>query len=267
MNKVLLPALVIFISSCSVNSKITHNSTSRSITSLDYSLNALLWQQRSGEYRALCYQAFNTARVQLDEILQQHSAAKPLALVTDIDESILDNSPEQANDLMNKTTYTEESWIDWTDKAIAKALPGAVEFFNYANSKGVNCFYISNRRPIEKETSIKNLRQAGFPQADSIHVMMKGESSDKEGRRELVSKDYTIVMLIGDNLNDFDKQFYKQNAVTRSSLADSSKQLFGTKFIVLPNPLYGDWESAIWNGEKISAKEALKRKKDALITY
>jgi len=97
--------------------------------------------------------------------------------------------------------------------------------------------------------------------------MMKGESSDKEGRRALVSKDYTIVMLIGDNLNDFDKQFYKQNAVTRSNLADSSKQLFGTKFIVLPNPLYGDWESAIWNGEKISAKEALKRKKDALITY
>ena len=154
MNKILSLTLVIFISSCASNSKITHNSTSRSITSLDYSLNALLWQQRSGEYRALCYQAFNTARVQLDEILKQNSFAKPLALVTDIDESILDNSPQQATDLLNKTTYTEESWIDWTNKAIAKALPGAVEFFNYANSKGINCFYISNRRPVEKESSM-----------------------------------------------------------------------------------------------------------------
>src|SRR5689334_11383022 len=168
-------ALIAFISSCSVNSKITHNSTSRSITSLDYSLNAMIWQQRSGEYRALCYQAFHTAKFQLDEILQRNNSAKPMALVTDIDESILDNSPQQAKDLLNKTTYTEESWIDWTNKAIAKALPGAVEFFNYANSKGISCFYISNRRPIEKETSIKNLKEAGFPQADSIHVMMKGE--------------------------------------------------------------------------------------------
>lgn len=260
-------AIVISVSSCAVNSKITHNSTSRSITSLDYSLNALLWQQRSGEYRALCYQAFNTAKVQLDEILLKNNSSKPLALITDIDESILDNSPQQAKDLLNKTTYTEESWIDWTNKAIAKALPGAVEFFNYAKSKGVNCFYISNRRPVEKETSIKNLTDAGFPQADSIHVMMKGESSDKEGRRQSVSKDYTIVMLIGDNLNDFDKQFYKQDATTRSNLTDSNKQLFGTKFIILPNPLYGDWESAIWNGEKITPKEALKRKKSGLVTY
>lgn len=260
-------ALIAFISSCSVNSKITHNSTSRSITSLDYSLNAMIWQQRSGEYRALCYQAFHTAKFQLDEILQRNNSTKPMALVTDIDESILDNSPQQAKDLLNKTTYTEESWIDWTNKAIAKALPGAVEFFNYANSKGISCFYISNRRPIEKETSIKNLKEAGFPQADSIHVMMKGESSDKEGRRQLVGKTYNIIMLIGDNLNDFDKQFYKQDAATRCNLTDSSRQLFGTKFIILPNPLYGDWESALWNGEKISPKEALKRKKAALITY
>jgi len=267
MNKVFTVALVISISSCSSISTITHNSTSRSITSLDYSLNALVWQQRSGEYRALCYQAFNTAKFELDQILRQNNSTKPLALVTDIDESILDNSPQQAKDLLNKTTYTEESWIDWTNKAIAKALPGAVEFFNYANGKGISCFYISNRRPIEKESSIKNLKDAGFPMADSIHVMMKGESSDKEGRRQLVSKDYNIVMLVGDNLNDFDKQFYKQDAVTRSNRTDSIMQLFGTKFIILPNPLYGDWESALWNGEKISAKEALKRKKNALITY
>src|SRR5215510_9572756 len=129
MNKILSLTLIIFISSCASNSKITHNSTSRSITSLDYSLNAVVWQQRSGEYRALCYQAFNTAKVQLDEVLQKNNSSKPLALVTDIDESILDNSPQQAKDLLNKTTYTEESWIDWTNKATAKALPGAVQFF------------------------------------------------------------------------------------------------------------------------------------------
>src|SRR6187402_1774139 len=56
---------------------------------------ALLYQQRAAEYKALCFQAYNLAKVRLDAALKQRHK-KPLAVVTDIDETILDNSPYDA---------------------------------------------------------------------------------------------------------------------------------------------------------------------------
>src|SRR3982751_342333 len=87
---------------------VTHTSNSRSITTLDYSLNAVLWQQRSGEYKALCYQAFAVAKYRLSEKIALHRKDEmPLAIVTDIDETVLDNSPQQASDILHHRTYTE----------------------------------------------------------------------------------------------------------------------------------------------------------------
>jgi 5'-nucleotidase (lipoprotein e(P4) family) len=247
---------------------ITHNSTSRSITSLDYSLNAVLWQQHSGEYKALCYQAFALAKIRLMEKITAHKKDKaPLAIVTDIDETVLDNSPQQANDIVHNTTYTEGSWKDWTSKAQATALPGAVQFFQWADKMGIQCFYVSNRRPEERDASIRNLRLAGFPQADTLHVQMKDSTSDKEPRRVVIRTKYTIAMLLGDNLNDFDSMFYKQSSSVRCKLVQDNSNLFGDLFIMLPNAIYGDWESAIWNGKKPTPAEADKLKYEALKTY
>jgi 5'-nucleotidase (lipoprotein e(P4) family) len=247
---------------------ITHKSRSRSITTLDYSLNAILWQQHSGEYRALCYQAFALAKMQLSEAVRQNSeAGKPLAIVTDIDESILDNSPQQAQDLLDHTTYTEKSWKNWTAKGSAKALPGAVPFFQYAAQNGVQIFYISNRSQDELGATIQNMQTAGFPLADAQHVLMKAESSDKEPRRLTIAQTHQIVMLVGDNLNDFDRMFYKQNADRRSQLVADHQTLFGTKFIILPNAIYGDWESALWAGQSVTPKEADDLKHKALQGY
>lgn len=247
---------------------ITHKSTSRSITTLDYSLNAVLWQQHSGEYRALCYQAFALAKLQLAETLRNNpTPAKPLAIITDIDESILDNSPQQAQDLLNHTTYTEKSWKAWTAKASAKPLPGAVDFFQYAAQNGVQIFYISNRSQDEQTATIQNMQTAGFPQTDIQHVIMKAESSDKEPRRQAVAETHQIVMLVGDNLNDFDRMFYQQDADRRCQLVADQHERFGTTFIILPNALYGDWESALWNGQKLTPAEADARKHSALQGY
>ncbi len=247
---------------------ITHNSSSRSITSLDYSLNAVLWQQRSGEYKALCYQAFSIAKMRLTEKIGLHKKdEQPLAIITDIDETILDNSPQQASDILHHRIYTEANWKDWTSKAVAGPLPGSVAFFQYADKMGVQCFYVSNRRPEERDATIKNLVEAGFPQADTLHVMMKDTTTDKEYRRSRINQQYTIALLIGDNLNDFDRMFYKQPFYTRSNLVNDNSQLFGDIFIILPNAMYGDWESAIWNGKKITPAEADKLKHEALSEY
>jgi 5'-nucleotidase (lipoprotein e(P4) family) len=266
---ILLTALVITLSACTNKAtKVLHQSTSRSVTSLDYGLNSVLWHQRSGEYRALCYQAFALAKLQMQEMIRQKPASsKPLAVITDIDESVLDNSPQQAHDLLHHQLYTPESWKAWTALARAKALPGAVEFFQFAHQNGVQVFYISNRNADELEATIQNLKQAGFPQADAQHVVMKGAFSDKEPRRLVVAEKHEIAMLVGDNLNDFDKSFYQQDAAKRSALVDANRQQFGTRFIILPNTIYGDWESAIWNARPVSPNEADRLKHEALENY
>ena len=246
----------------------THKCSSRSITSLEYSFNAILWQQRSGEYKALCYQAFSLAKFRLQEkIALRKSVGEKLAIVTDIDETVLDNSPQQAADILHHTTYTEKSWLDWTSHAEAGDIPGAVAFFQWADKMGVQCFYVSNRSAQERDVTIKNLLLRGFPQADTLHVIMKDTSSDKEPRREKIRQQYTIALLLGDNLNDFDKMFYKQSWFTRNNLVRDNKDLFGDIFIILPNPVYGDWESAIWEYKNITPAEADKSKHDALYTF
>jgi 5'-nucleotidase (lipoprotein e(P4) family) len=230
-------------------------------------VNGTLWQQQAGEYKALCYQAFNLARLRLQEILVTNKDSMPLAIITDVDETVLDNSPSAAHDILNGHTFADSSWNPWVDLATAKAMPGAVEFFNYAAQHGVQCFYITNRKEVQKAATMKNLQQQGFPQVDSMHVMMKGTVSDKEPRRLEVAKRYNIVLLLGDNLNDFDDLFYDKPATERNANVDKAQAFFGSKYIVLPNATYGDWENALWHGQKPSAEEKDKVKWSWLSGY
>ena len=232
-----------------------------------YNVTGTLWQQQSGEYKALCYQAFNLARLRLQEILMTNKDSMPMAIITDVDETILDNIPSAAKDILNGRTYNDSAWKIWVNLAIAKAMPGAVEFFNYAAQHGVQCFYITNRREDQKAATMRNLRQQGFPQVDSMHVMMKGSTSDKETRRMVVAKKYNVVLLLGDNLNDFDDLFFEKFITDRNANVDKMQSVFGSKYIVLPNATYGDWENALWQGQKPTAEERDKIKWSWLIGY
>ena len=233
-----------------------------------YNLSGILWQQQSGEYKALCYQAYNLARLRLEEILRTNKDSLPLAIVTDVDETVLDNSIGAAKDILNGRTYGDSTWRLWVDYAKAPAMPGAVEFFNYAAQHGVQCFYITNRKEAEKTSTMKNLKEQGFPQVDEMHVMMKqGSVSDKEPRRQEVARKYNIVLLMGDNLNDFDDLFFDKPTAERNANVDKSQSFFGSKYIVLPNATYGDWENALWHGRKLTAEEKYTVKWASLIGY
>lgn len=232
-----------------------------------YNVNGTLWQQKSGEYKALCYQAFYIARLRLQEILLTNKDSMPLAVITDVDETVLDNSPSAAKDILNGRTYNDSAWKIWVDLAKANAMPGAVEFFNYAAQHGVQCFYITNRKEDQKAATMRNLQQQGFPQVDSLHMMMKGPSGDKEPRRSVVAKKYNVVLLLGDNLNDFDDLFFEKFVTERNANVDKVQSLFGSKYIVLPNATYGDWENALWQGQKLSAEEKDKVKWGWLTGY
>ncbi len=261
MTRKIFVILALFISLCS-SAQVTDHKPAQ------YNVNGILWQQQSGEYKALCYQAFNLARLRLEEILRTNKDSMPLAVITDVDETILDNGMSAATDILNGRTYNDSAWRVWVDMAIAKAIPGSVEFFNFAAQHGVQCFYITNRKEAEKEATMRNLQLQGFPQVDATHMMVRqGSVSDKEPRRREVALKYNVVLLLGDNLNDFDDLFFDKATAERNSNVDKSQSFFGSKYIVLPNASYGDWEGAMWQGKKLSAEEKDKVKWSMLIGY
>lgn len=231
--------------SCVAQRKITTNQPAPSLVTQG-PLWGAVWQQKASEYKALCFQAYNTARLQLDILLkEQHS--KPLAVVTDIDETVLDNSPYQVHSALRNEEYTDASWIEWTKRVDCDTVPGGLSFFQYAKSKGVSVFYITNRLEEERPQTLKELQRWNFPDATNDHLILKTAGSGKGPRRDKISENYEIVMLFGDNLSDFSSVFDKKAQTERDDQTRNNAAMFGSKFIVLPNIMYGDWEGALYN--------------------
>ncbi len=220
------------------------------------------WIQRSAEYDALCLQAYNSATDYLHEMVKQ-KGSKPWAIVTDIDETIVDNTPVSVSQALKGEDYTQDSWDEWCDKGKAKALAGAVEFFKEADRLGVQIFYISNRVETNRVGTLKNMRLLGLPQAENNHLLLRTTTSDKSERRSLVLKDYNIMILLGDALGDFDHLFDTKDEAVRKAGVKSNAKHFGSRFIVLPNPNYGAWEKAM-NGGYPPLKEKDKILKEIL---
>jgi 5'-nucleotidase (lipoprotein e(P4) family) len=231
----------------------------------EQSVLALNWVQTSAEFRALSYQSYNLAKMNLDRFLASYSGSKPVAVITDMDETITDNSAYQAWLIGQDFGYSSKTWGPWIAAAQAKDIPGAVEFFNYAKRKGVETFYITNTKKDFSEGAQKKLTALGFPYVDDKHMLFRVKTSDKQARRDTVAKDYEIALLLGDNLNDFLSVFRKKPIDVRSAEVDKIKDEWGKKFIVFPNPLYGDWEGAIYKGNwGASAAEKDQMRKDHL---
>ncbi len=216
------------------------------LTSSDHLTMAVLYQQTAAEYRALCYQAFNVAKYQLDQNLRIMGLQKQQAIVLDIDETVLDNSPYEAKCILENVSYPDY-WDEWMNASNAKPVPGALEFLKYAQSKGIEVYYITNRKEKYREQTLKNLKSLDFPFAQNDHLFMKTDESSKKARRDFVSETRKIILLIGDNLNDFANVFEKKNITERFELVDEMKTEFGKQFIVLPNAMYGAWEGALYD--------------------
>ena len=231
----------------------------------DYKIQAQVWTQNSAEYRALCYQAFNAAKMNLDALFFfEKEYDKPLAIIADVDETVLDNSPYDGKLILNNTAYNRESWVEWGNLEIANAIPGSLEFLIYASEKNVEIFYISNRYSEQLESTVNNLKKLGFPDAKESNVLLRGDTRSKSERRKSVSDNYEVIMLIGDNLSDFNDEFEIKLYNERSDQTDKLKNEFGTKLIVLPNPNYGDWESnGLFGGKSFDnfQKDSIRKSK------
>jgi 5'-nucleotidase (lipoprotein e(P4) family) len=231
---------------------------------------ATVWFQKSAESRAVYYQTFNLAKMVIENKLKggffkKLKKSKPLAVITDIDETILDNSPYNALLLEKGTSYDRESWKEWVMQKRAKALPGALDFCKFAKEKGIEVFYVSNRHNDQIAATLENLKTEGFPYADSSHVLLKTETSNKTERRNKVLESYTVIMYLGDNLRDFDEIFGDRGEDLGFNIVSENKDKFGAEFIVFPNPIYGEWEKAVYKGDYSKTNEEKRQmRKDVL---
>lgn len=241
----------------------------------EYQVAAILFQQKAAEYRALTYQAFNLARMQLDADLDKKNAKKlpkaerkkPRAVVVDVDETVLDNSPHQAYLIKKRLPFMMDAWIRWGELRAARAVPGAVDFLNYANKKGVRVFYVSNRADSQKQATIDNLKATGFPDVSEETVMLMTDQSSKEPRRQKILETHRIVILLGDNLNDLSAAFEGKSVEDRFAEVEKVRDWWGHKFIVLPNAMYGAWENAIYENKRLNEEQKKQMRDEALESF
>jgi 5'-nucleotidase (lipoprotein e(P4) family) len=233
--------------------------------SLNGKLFSAMFQQKAAEYRALCFQAYNMARMRIDTYVPQTN--KPLVLITDIDETILDNSPYAVKQAYSGNEYTSNTWYEWTDKAAADTMPGAASFLNYAASKGLQIFYVTNREDRERESTVENLKKFNLPNADLIHLYTRTNTSSKEARRLQILERYEVVLFMGDNLADLHKSFDIKKQNDREVASNNLANEFGKKYIVFPNVNYGDWELAIYQSYGLSQAQKDSTLKAVLKSY
>ncbi|MBW3549835.1 MAG: 5'-nucleotidase, lipoprotein e(P4) family [Proteobacteria bacterium] len=250
----------------------------------DDNLNAVLWVQTSVEYDAIATQTYRTAAAQLDRALadpdwhalvpEERSASKslPPAVVLDIDETVLDNSPYQARLVRNGLEYNEVTWATWVAEKKARALPGVVEFARAADAKGITLLYISNRAQHLDEATIANLRAVGLPVKDPSVFMGLGtvvegceqNGSEKNCRRQRAGREYRVLMQFGDQLGDF-VEVLSNTAAGRADLLEEYGDWFGERWWMLPNPTYGSWEPAAFNNDWTQPREARRAAKRAAL--
>ena len=225
-----------------------------------------LWYQNAAEVDALYQQGYNVATNKLKELLKQPTN-KPYSIVLDIDETVLSNIPFQVKMVKDGTAFNPKLWDEWVQKAEATPVAGAKEFLQFADKNKVQIYYISDRTDSQVDATIKNLEAQGLPVQGRDHLMFKKEGDkSKEGRRQEVLKHTNLVMLFGDNLVDF-AEFSTKSEADRDKMFEQLKAEFGDKFIIFPNPMYGSWESAVYQGEKKDGKGQSEARLNALKGY
>lgn len=267
MKKLVTILVVISFTSC-VSKKINTTVGESDATKISYApLWGAVYMQKASEYKALCLQAYNIAFEKLDSYVRQ-SSSKPFAVITDIDETVLDNSPYTVHQALKAAQYSDDSWKEWTAKTDCDTVPGALSFFKYASSKNVEVYYISNRLQAEASQTVANLKKWGFPNADEAHLLLKTTSSSKDARRASVKEKYNVLLYFGDNLGDFSGIFDHQSNEQRDALVKQNVNEFGSRFIVLPNAMYGEWQGALLRyNYKLSQKEQKDTIENSLKKY
>ncbi|MFN1833872.1 5'-nucleotidase, lipoprotein e(P4) family [Balneola sp. MJW-20] len=244
-SKLFMIVAMLLFTACSSKSLVDHPTT-----------RSALWVQNASEYDAQCIQVYSVATQKLNDILSEQIkkdsliSQKPYAIIVDVDETVLDNSPFQARMILKGSNYNNEDWNEWVNEAQAEAIAGAVDFLTFAASNDIQIFYITNRDADTEEATFSNLSALGFPLNEDIDVLLtkyerEDWNSSKINRRAMVKQNYEVIMMFGDDLNDFyDAKNVSSSA--RDQIVINNRDKWGNSWFILPNPIYGSWEQSIF---------------------
>lgn len=213
---------------------------------------ALAWMQLSAEYSAVCEQTYSNALEKVTQGVaeQKESNGKPLAVIMDLDETVLDNSKYQVymNDLGLKPSVESFAVFVSSFPGAVNTVPGAKRFIKGVEKQGVSAVFVSNRPETIRRATIRtlvfhNILPSRAEYRDRLLLMEDG-MSDKNHRFREVLRRYKVVAWIGDQLGDFpvDIDVPRGAPVESRRLGLQPYALeFGTNWFILPNPVYGDW--------------------------
>ena len=243
----------------------------------EQSILSVLYVQTSTEFAANNLQTYMNATEALERALTDNSWSaaleqkenfedKPPAIIIDIDETVLDNSPFQSRTILSGLSYPN-GWSEWVNESKANAVEGVYDFLHYANDKEVEIFYLTNRLESYRAPTIENLINLGLPfKNDNMLLMRKEENSrDKTERRKQVADKNRVILIIGDQLTDFisTKEAYVFHT-DRKKLAKKYSDMWGSKWFMITNPTYGRWELSIYDNMPESEEAASEIRKKTL---
>ena len=239
----------------------------------------VLWAQASAEWQMAAEQAFHLAELNMEQALKDSTwtaaleqqgdfHSLPPAVIVDVDETLLDNSSLAARLILAGKEYDPKLWVEWLKESSAAPMPGAVSFIRFAKDKGVTVFYVTNRTL--KEETVRNIRKIIDPDVGPDQVLCRKErpewGADKTSRRAFIAEKFRILLLIGDDCNDF-TFLGKVNPAERINAAKKYRQYWGRKWILISNPVHGSWKSALYGHDySLTDEEKLQKKYQLLRT-
>ena len=247
-------------------------------------LDATLWVRQAAEYKAITRQTFRAATGQLASAIADKSWSAivsnnptsgltmleggqrlPICVVMDVDETVLDNSAYQQELILSNSSFSGQSWSRFVNAKVSPAVPGAKSFVDTCRRLGVVVFFVTNRDFSLEPATRENLIAEGLMlPSDPDLILSKNErpewTSGKSVRRNSIAEKFRVLMLLGDDLNDF--IFVKKSDLQqRTERAQQNQQYWGVRWFMLPNPNYGSWEMAVTGGSKNSTAAEKTRQK------
>ncbi len=281
---ILLIISISLFAQCPTALEVQHSSEAAAHEDLD----AVTWMQTSAEYAAVTRQTFRLAQINLGTALvdprwtasteqakmfadsPEDLAGLPPAIIIDVDETVLDNSAFQVGLIVADRVFSTDEWLKFCRRQESPALPGAAQFLSSCRAAGVTVLFVTNRDHVVEHATRQNLIDVGLLQADDPDLLFtKNEredwTSNKQSRREFLARQYRILLLLGDDLNDFVDPGYYGDSNQRRRVGNEFSNMWGQRWMMLPNPTYGGWERSLYNWDNSASRETILKTKRAAL--
>lgn len=247
-------------------------------------LYAILWMQNSAEYQAVARQAYAAAAYQIDKALDDigstaldgttgNIALKKPAVILDVDETVLRNTPYGAWTIRNQKSWNQQDWLEWCRLEAAEPVPGVVDYIQTTMAKGVHIIYLTNRSDKVATATRNNLSNEDLiSDPEKVSLYFK-EDEDRLGgkfhetgkifRRQQVEKEYRVIQMFGDSLGDFTGNGHL-SVMDRRVLVNHNQSKWGRSWFMLPNPEYGSWKESLKDYQHLNQADTFNKEMRAL---